>query len=127
METKYYKFLSNFIVKSKRERLIYELQSEKKRENAFSKMNNFLDCFHSKDIIVDLTRFQDDIAIKRIEEVVSDKECFDVANRERNLLKSAYLKAVNSYMCNVLVVDEHTIIYIGESEIGASEKYILRK
>ena len=55
METKYYKFLSNFIVKSKRERLIYELQSEKKRENAFSKMTNFLDCFHSKDIIVDLT------------------------------------------------------------------------
>ena len=82
---------------------------------------------NSEDIIVDLTRFQDDIAIKRIEEVVSGKECFDVANRERNLLKSAYLKAVNSYMCNVLVVDEHTIIYIGESEIGASEKYILRK
>jgi hypothetical protein len=127
METKYYKFLSNFIVKSKRERLIYELQSEKKRENAFSKMTNFLDCFNSEDIIVDLTHFQDDIAIKRIEEVVSDKDCFDIANRERNLLKSAYLRAVNSYMCNVLVVDEHTIIYIGECEIGASEKYILRK
>jgi hypothetical protein len=60
-------------------------------------------------------------------EVVFDKECFDVANRERNLLKSAYLKAVNSYMCNVLVVDEHTIIYIGEVLYGASEKYILRK
>ena len=127
METKYYKFLSNFIVKSKRERLIYELQSEKKRENAFSKMTNFLDCFHSKDIIVDLTHFQDDIAIKRIEEVVSNKECFDIVNGERNLLKSAYLRAVNSYTCNVLVVDEHTIIYIGECEIGASEKYVLRK
>ena len=89
METKYYKFLSNFIVKSKRERLIYELQSEKKRENAFSKMTNFLDCFNSEDIIVDLTHFQDDIAIKRIEEVVSNKECFDILNGERNLLKSA--------------------------------------
>ena len=33
--------------------MIYELQSEKKRENAFSRMTNFLDCFHSKDIIVD--------------------------------------------------------------------------
>jgi hypothetical protein len=27
----------------------------------------------------------------------------------------------------VLVVDEHTIIYIGEVLYGASEKYILRK
>ena len=42
-------------------------------------------------------------------------------------VKDAYARAVHSYMLNILIVDENTVIYIGECSYGASEKYILKK
>ena len=127
MKQQYYTYLANFINETKRERILYELQSEKKRETAFSKMTEFAKCFNEKDIVVNLSHLQDDLAVQTIEKTIAQKECFDLAYGKMERIKDAYQRAVNSYCLDVLIVDERTVIYVGECEYGASEKYILQK
>ena len=126
MEEKYFKYLSNFIFKKKRERIIFELLSENKRENAFCKMTDFSSCFLKENILFDLSHFEDNEAIAKIEGLVSGKECFDLKYRKIDSIKNAYQRAVDSYMFNLLIVDDKTAIYIGECSYGASDKYILK-
>ena len=127
MEKKYLSILTAFINKTKRERILFELQSEKKREMAFSKLSNFSECFNEKDVSVDLSHLEEEKAIKIIERTIGAKDCFDLVYNEICPITKAYQRAVASYMFNALIVDEYTVIYIGECEYGASKKYILRK
>ncbi len=119
--------LSTFIQKLKRERILFELKSTKKRETAFSKMSNFSTCFNKKDISIDLSHLEVENAIETIKNVVCTTNCFDLVYNEVCSISKAYQRAVHSLMFNVLIIDEHTAIYIGEWEYGASEKYILTR
>lgn len=127
MENKYLMVLSTFIQKEKRERILFELKSTKKRETAFSKLSNFSEFFHEKNISIDLSHLEVESAIKIINNSVSNTNCFDLVYNEICSISKAYERAVSSYMFNALIIDEQTIIYIGEVEFGASEKYILKK
>lgn len=127
MEKEYLEILSAFINKIKRERILFELQSEQKRERAFSKLSNFSECFNEKEISLDLSHLEEEQAIQAIERTIDKKDCFDLVYNEICPITKAYQRAVDSYMFDALIVDEHTVIYIGECEYGASEKYILRK
>ena len=127
MDQNYYSALAGFLNDTKRERILYELQSKKKKEMALSKMTDFSGCFNVKDIAVDLSRLEVKEAVERIEVSNQSKLCFDLVYAEIVPVKDAYIRAVNSYMVDVLIVDENTIIYIGECSYGASEKYILKK
>ncbi len=119
--------LSAFIQKEKRERILFELKSIKKRETAFSKMSNFSKCFNEKNISINLSHLEVENAIKIIKDSVSSTNCFDLAYNEVCPISKAYERAVASYMFNALIIDEQTIVYIGEVEFGASKKYILKK
>lgn len=127
MEKEYLEILSAFINKIKRERILFELQSEQKRERAFSKLSNFSECFNEKEISLDLSHLEEEQAIKTIEKTIGKKDCFDLVYNEICPITKAYQRAVDSYMFDALIVDEHTVIYIGECVYGASDKYILRK
>ena len=127
MENKYLMVLSTFIQKEKRERILFELKSTKKRETAFSKLSNFSEFFNEKNISIDLSHLEVESAIKIINNSVSNTNCFDLAYNEICSISKAYERAVSSYMFNALIIDEQTIVYIGEVEFGSSEKYILKR
>lgn len=127
MENKYLMVLSAFIQKEKRERILFELKSTKKRETAFSKMSNFSQYFNTKYISIDLSHLEVENAIKIIQCSVSSTNCFDLAYNEVCSICKAYKRAVSSCMFNALIIDEQTIVYIGEVEFGASKKYILKR
>ena len=127
MENKYLMILSTFIQKEKRERILFELKSTKKHETAFSKMSNFFAYFNEKNISIDLSHLQVESAITIIMNSVTSTNCFDLAYNEVCSISKAYKRAVSSCMFNALIIDEQTIIYIGEVAFGASEKYILKK
>ena len=127
MENKYLMVLSTFIQKEKRERIVFELKSTKKRETAFSKMSNFSECFNEKSISIDLSHLEVESAIKIIKNSVISTNCFDLVYNEVCSISKAYERAVSSCMFNALIIDEQTIVYIGEVEFGASEKYILKR
>ena len=97
MEKKYLSILSAFINKIKRERILFELQSEKKREMAFSKLSNFSECFNEKEISVDLSHLEEEQAIKTIEKTIGKKDCFDLVYNEICPITKAYQRAVDSY------------------------------
>ena len=127
MENNYLMVLSTFIQKEKRERILFELKSTKKRETAFSKLSNFSEFFNEKNISIDLSHLEVESAIKIINNSVSNTNCFDLAYNEICSISKAYERAVSSYMFNALIIDEQTIVYIGEVEFGSSEKYILKR
>ena len=126
MEKQYLDYLSGFIHKAKRERLIYELQS-KKRENAFSKMTHFENIFDERNVVEDLSSLDDAQAVERVRKIVGDTTCYNVRTEEMMPVEKAYIQAVNSCLCNILVVDKTVVIYVGECEVGASTKYILKR
>ena len=126
MEKQYLDYLSDFIHKAKRERLIYELQS-KKRENAFSKMTHFENIFDERNVVEDLSSLDDAQAVERVRKIVGDTTCYNVRTEEMMPVEKAYIQAVNSCLCNILVVDKTVVIYVGECEVGASTKYILKR
>ena len=111
---------------TKRERILFELQSKKKRENALSKITVFSECFNENHIFCDLSHLQEIEALKKIKQTLGDITCFDLVCDEIAPVSHAYIRAINSYMVDVLIVDENTIIYIGECEFGSSSKYILK-
>ena len=121
----YLNILESFLDNSKAKRIIYELSSSKKRNDAFSKLTNFGVSFKGTLQRVDLTHLQDPEAITEIRKITKIKECFNLEKNQIEDLESAYIDSVNSYMCNVLVVDANTVVYIGECYFGASDKYIL--
>ena len=127
MEKNYLMILSTFINKKKRERILFELQSNKKRETAFSKMSTFSACFDKENISIDLSHLEFENATKIIETSVRATNCFDLLYNEVCPISKAYERAVSSCMFNALIIDEQTIVYIGEVEFGASKKYILKK
>ena len=127
MENKYLMVLSTFIQKEICERILFELKSTKKREMAFSKMSNFSEYFNGKkNISIDLSHLKVESAIKIIKDSVSSTNCYDLVYNEVCSISKAYERAVSSYMFNALIIDEQTIVYIGEVEFGTSKKYILK-
>jgi len=121
----YLNILESFLDNSKAKRIIYELSSSKKRNDAFSKLTNFDVSFKGTLRRIELTHLRDSEAITEIRKITKIKECFNLKKNQIEDLESAYIDSVNSYMCNVLVVDVNTVIYIGECYFGASDKYIL--
>jgi len=127
MREKYLAYLSGFLNKLKTDRIICELNSKSKRQSAFSKIADFKNTFDKSCVFTELSHLEYDKAIKLIEKCAGKIECYDLAYDEIVPIETAYQRAVDSYMPNVLIVSENTIIYIGECEFGASEKYILKK
>ena len=117
----------SFLNDIKKDRILHELSLNKKRENAFSKMTIFSNCFFVENIAHNLTHLEDSDALQIISNNVKEKYCYDLRHDEVLSIKDAYIRAVNSYMVNVLIVNENTIIYVGDCSYGASEKYILKK
>ena len=127
MERKYYSYLSGFLNDIKRERILFELQSKTKKEIAFSKITAFSECFNDNYIFYDLSHLTDISALEKLKQMFGNISCYDLAYDNIAPLSDVYIRAVNSYMVDVLIIDENTVIYIGECEFGASHKYILKK
>ena len=127
MKDLYLSYLSRFIHKIKRDRILFELNSPTKKENAFSKFSNFSTCFDKNDIIAYLTHLESKDAFHKIKQITDKKSCFDLVYEEICDIETAYERAVCSCMFDALIIDETTIVYIGEQEDGASDKYILKK
>ena len=122
----YLEILKQFLKKEKADRIVFELRSKKKRSDAFSKLTQFYNYFRSDLITVDFSKKTDDDVVALLNKEFEQKKCFNLEDNQEEDLTSAVLKAINSYMCNVLIIDESCIIYIGEVEYGPSNKYILR-
>lgn len=122
----YLEILKQFLKKEKADRIVFELRSKKKRSDAFSKLTRFDNYFRSDLITVDFSKKTDDDVVALLNKEFEQKKCFNLEDNQEEDLTSAVLKAINSYMCNVLIIDESCIVYIGEAEYGPSSKYILR-
>lgn len=117
--------LKKFILKDKRDRILFELESEKKRQKAFSKMSDFDFWFPRELISADLSRNTDDEARDALLALFGDTDAFDLVTMRVEKLLPAFQRAVGSYMNDVLIVNENNVIYVGEVEYGPSEKFVL--
>ena len=98
--------LKPFLTKNKAERIIYELNSKNKKEDAFTKLNDFELFFNLKNNIVDLTHLTGDEALKIISNIISEKYCLNLRSGNVEKIIDAYINSINSYMCNILLINE---------------------
>ena len=61
-------YLGNFLNDTKRERILFELHSKKKKEIALSKITAFSECFKDNNMFCDLTHFQEREALQKLEQ-----------------------------------------------------------
>ncbi len=124
-------FVENFIKDIYKERILFELSSNKpnKREKAFTKLLDYKEYFNSDIEKIDLTYLMDEEILKVIHTKYNAKECYSLKYDKKLQLEKAVINTLNSYMLDILIIDEKNIIYIGEvgehNEDGmASVKFI---
>lgn len=109
-------FVDNFIKDIYKERIIFELSSNKpnKREKAFTKLLDHKEYFKSDIEKIDLTHLMDEEILKVIHTKYNVKECYSLKFDKKFQLEKAVINTINSYMLDILIIDEKNIIYIGE-------------
>ena len=109
-------FVDNFIKDIYKERILFELSSNKpnKREKAFTKLLDYKEYFNSDIKKIDLTHLMDKEILKVINAKYNVKECYSLKYEKKLQLEKAVINTLNSYMLDILIIDEKNIIYIGE-------------
>lgn len=109
-------FVENFIKDIYKERILFELSSHNpiKREKAFTKLLDYKEYFNSDIEKIDLTHLMDEEILKVINAKYNAKECYSLKYDKKFKLEKAVINTLNSYMLDVLIIDEKNIIYIGE-------------
>lgn len=109
-------FVENFIKDIYKERILFELSSNKpnKREKAFTKLLDYKEYFNSDIEKIDLTHLMDEEILKVINAKYNAKECYSLKYDKKLQLEKAVINTINSYMLDILIIDEKNIIYIGE-------------
>ena len=109
-------FVDNFIKDIYKERILFELSSNKpnKREKAFTKLLDYKEYFNSDIEKIDLTHLMDEEILKVINAKYNLKECYSLKYNKKLQLEKAVINTINSYMLDILIIDEENIIYIGE-------------
>lgn len=109
-------FVENFIQDIYKERILFELSSNKpnKREKAFTKLLDYKEYFNSDIEKIDLTHLMDEEILKVINVKYNAKECYSLKYDKKLQLEKAVINTLNSYMLDILIIDEKNIIYIGE-------------
>lgn len=123
-------FVNKFIVKNKRERILYELSSNKKRKNVIGRF-----C-HDSLVYIDESKIVykgNTISNSELESLVInytfDKMCYVIAwnsDIDGRFLEREY--AINEVIGNgmaSIIVFENVIIIESEQEQGAATKYVL--
>ncbi len=122
-------FVNNFIIKNRRERLLFELKSAKKRKNAIGRFCHtslqYLD--DSKILIKGKTVTEQEI--KNIVKKNIDKEWYLISwdenfDGETYEIEKALDIIINMGMASIMICGDYAIV-IEEQENGAPNKYIL--
>lgn len=110
-------FVENFIKDIYKERILFELCSNKpnKREKSFTKLLDYKEYFNSDIEKIDLTHLMDEEILKVINAKYNAKECYRLKYDKKLQLEKVVINTLKSYMLDILIIDEKNIIYIGEA------------
>ena len=124
-------FVENFIKDKYKERILYELSSKKpdKKERAFTKLLEYDEYLRNDVSKIDLSHLTKEEIASVISNRFKNKYCYSLKFNCKVELVKGVINTINSYMLDILVIDENNIIYIGEVEHhkdggNASVKYI---
>ena len=124
------KFVKNFIIKDKRERILHELSSTKKRKLAVQRLYSLLD---NKFAVMESSKIGEEEIISAIKKYFNvNKDCYVIADgnddRETMPFKVALKNMLEYEMNYVIICDENTIIAGEEYNTYCSpSKMILHK
>lgn len=122
------KFVKTFIVKDKRERILYELSSAKKRSVALQRLYNSLDRNFA---VLESQKLDEEELIAEIKKYTKANDCYIIAESQhdgkRLPLKEAVEKVLYFGMACVIICDENTVVASEEYNISAPYKVILHK
>ncbi|MDE6708690.1 MAG: hypothetical protein K2K06_11730 [Oscillospiraceae bacterium] len=114
-------FVKNFIIKSKRDRLLYELQNSKKRQDCLGRF-----CHHAEDLL-DMQKICD---TQDFEKILGNPECYIMAYHQEldkltcNLKQA--LKLVLSNGMSAIIIGKNFAIVETEQLQGTPDRYFLK-
>lgn len=127
-------FIENFIKNKYKERILYELNSDKseKREKAFTKLLEYEEFFKNDFKKIDLSHLNVDEILNIINNSYYNKSCYSLRYDCELKLDKAIIDQINRCILDILIIDEKNIVYIGEvyhNKDGgtASSKFIAYK
>jgi len=109
-------FIKNFIKEKYQERILFELTLYKpnKKDKAFTKLLDYKEYFKNEIKKYYLTHKTAEEIIKIINSKFDTNECYSLKYERKYNLNKAIINAINSYMLDILIIDDKNIIYIGE-------------
>ena len=126
--------VNNFIKQQYRERILYELKSNKvnKKEKAFTKLLDYNENFLPTLSKLDLSHQNDEEIISILNAKVKSDNGYSLKWQVNKYLVRSVIDAINSYSLDIILVDENMIVYIGEvyhnkDSSNASAKFLLYK
>ncbi|MDE6658429.1 MAG: hypothetical protein K2J88_07605 [Oscillospiraceae bacterium] len=114
-------FIKNFIVKSRQDRLLYELQNSKKRQNCIGRF-----CHHAE-YLLDMHKICD---TQDFEKILGNPECYIMAYHQEldkltcNLKQA--LKLVLGNGMSAIIIGENFAIVETEQLQGTPDRYFLK-
>ena len=114
-------FVKNFIIKSKQDRLLYELQNSKKRQDCLGRF-----CHHAEDLL-DMQKICD---TQDFEKILGNPECYIMAYHQEldkltcNLKQA--LKLVLSNGMSAIIIGKNFAIVETEQLQGTPDRYFLK-
>ena len=125
-------FVKKFITKIKADRLIFELQSEKRRRDALWRFCHGVENLIKIDLIdVKDRKMSPQDIYKKIRENSNDNTGYVISldngidGHEFELFE-ALEKSTNSGLASIVLVGKNIVVIVAEQEHGSAEKYILK-
>ena len=125
------KFVNNFVVKDKRERILHELNSKKKREIAMRRIIPLLD---KRFVVFEGQNADDNVLLAELKKYTKiPKTCYNISDSsdDGNILplEIAIKNMLEYEMSYVIICDENTVVASEEYEapFGAPWRGILHK
>lgn len=123
-------FIKNFIIKEKRQRILFELSSKSKRPIAISKL---IQCIDTKTIVFNEKKVDDEILLGAIKKTFDiRRECYIIGDRTEHdgtfmRFVDAFRWAMEDSVACILICGEGTVFMKEETSFGSPAKMILKK
>lgn len=126
-------FVKNFIQNRLQERIIYELNSKKKRLNAISRFcHNTLDIINQDAIFLQSNKITTNQTIKSIESLTSSNFGYVISydsdiDKQIFSIESSIEEVFYRGMAQIIIFDKNICLIKEEQVFGSPMKYILKK
>ncbi len=123
------KFIRNYVIKSKQDRLLYELCNSKLRDKCISRFANPEDVVNLDRILISSKDIKIDEIELNLRKYMENDKCYNISKNQLDgvysTLSDSLRFSMDSYMTSIIICSDNVVFIKTETEFGSPNKYIL--